>query len=88
MALSGEFASEGAMDLSKDTVGENVQHGSVPSGTDLNNEPLWKTEILCTQLTLLFRLKLSHLQASTIPCQMLLPTLGSHSVYIYYLMLF
>ena len=36
----------------------------------------------------MFRLKASHLQASTILCQMLLPTLGSQSVYIYYLMLF
>jgi len=41
MAPSGEFASEGAMDMSKDTVGEDVQHGRVPSGTNLNNEPLW-----------------------------------------------
>ena len=53
MALSGEFALEGAIDLSKDRVGEDVPHGSVPSGTHLNNEPLWKPEILCTQLTLL-----------------------------------
>ena len=35
----------------------------------------------------MFRLKISHLQASTILCQMLLPTLGSQSVYIYYLKL-
>ena len=35
----------------------------------------------------MFRLKTSHLQVSTILCQMLLPTLGSQSVYIYYLKL-
>jgi hypothetical protein len=29
MALCGEFALEGATDLSKDTVGEDVKHGTV-----------------------------------------------------------
>ena len=35
----------------------------------------------------MFRLETSHLQASKILCQMLLPTLESQSVYIYYLKL-
>ena len=66
MALSGEFALEGAMDLSEDTVGEDVQHGSVPSGTILNNEPLLKPEILYTQLTLLCSVFTSGLTLQTL----------------------
>ena len=66
MAPSGEFASEGVVDLSKDTVGEDVPHGSVPSGTNPNKEGLWKPEILCTQLILLCSVFTSGLTVPTL----------------------